>query len=102
MGATLVSIMLCLTWLLFLPFSVWGMAILIGVGALIMTLIGHPDDVVLTGITTAVVMVVAGINPENAWAQPILRLADTVTGVAVGVAFAWIAMRITRWNKASH
>jgi uncharacterized membrane protein YccC len=67
------------------------MVLLIGVGAVIVTLTGHDEGVVTTGITTAVVMVVAGLSPHDAWQQPILRLADTVVGVLVGVvAAAWL------------
>ena len=44
-------------------------------------------------ITTAVVLIVAEVSPHDAWAQPILRLADTVVGVAVGLAAAWLVRR---------
>ena len=66
------------------------MAILIGIGAVAVTLIGRPDDTVTTGITIAVVMVVAALSPHNAWQHPILRKVDTAAGGAVGVAAAWI------------
>jgi hypothetical protein len=56
------------------------MAVLIGIGAIAMAPPGRRDDIVTTGITTEVVMVVAAINPANAWQQPLLRLADTVVG----------------------
>jgi hypothetical protein len=32
----------------------------------------------------------------DAWQQPILRLADTVVGVVVGVAAAWVGLRVLR------
>jgi hypothetical protein len=38
-------------------------------------------------------MVVAAISPKHAWKQPILRLADTIVGVAIGVAGAWISLK---------
>jgi uncharacterized membrane protein YccC len=44
------------------------------------------DDIVTTGITTAVVLVVAAMSPGPPWYQPILRLLDTIVGIAVGVA----------------
>jgi hypothetical protein len=100
MAATLVSFVLCLAYLLVLPPSVWGLVLLIGLGAVIVTLIGRPDDTITTAITTAVVIVVAGITPHDAWEQPILRLVDTIVGVAVGVVFAWIAAHISRWSTA--
>jgi uncharacterized membrane protein YccC len=86
--ATAVSFALCLLYLAFLPFHPSGMVLLIGVGAVLVTLTGHPEDVVTTGITTTVVMVLAALSPHDAWQQPILRLADTVVGVLIGIAAA--------------
>ena len=83
--ATLLSFVLCLGYLLLFPFSSWGMAILIGIGAVVLILIDRPEDVITNTITTTVVMVVAGISPQHAWTQPILRLGDTLIGLAVGI-----------------
>ncbi len=33
-------------------------------------------------------MVLAALSPHDAWQQPILRLADTVVGILIGVAAA--------------
>jgi uncharacterized membrane protein YccC len=99
MAATSVSFALCLVYLLIFPFHLWGMAALIGIGAIVVTTMGRPDDTITTGITIAVVMVVAALSPHDAWRQPILRLVDTAVGVAVGVAAAWLganAMRVTK------
>jgi uncharacterized membrane protein YccC len=84
--ATCVSFTLCLLYLLLFPFQPVGMAALIGVGTVVMMLLGRREDIVTTGITTAVVMVVAGMSPRDAWQQPLLRLVDTVIGIAVGIA----------------
>jgi uncharacterized membrane protein YccC len=88
--ATGVSFALCLIYLLIFPVTTLGMMVVIGVGTIVMMLLNQRDDVVTTGITTAVVLVVAAISPENAWRQPLLRLVDTVIGVAVGVSCKWI------------
>lgn len=96
MAATAISFLLCLIYLLFLPFHSWGLALLIGASALVVTLIGRSQDAVTAAITTAVVMVTAALAPHDAWEQPILRLADTAIGVAVGVAAAWIGLRVLR------
>jgi uncharacterized membrane protein YccC len=56
-------------------------------------LIRRDDLVVTTGITTAVVLVVAALGPHDAWQQPILRLVDTVIGVAVGIVAATLGLR---------
>jgi uncharacterized membrane protein YccC len=87
--ATCVSFALCLLYLLIFPFTPVGMAALIGTGTVAITLLGRRDDIVTTGITTAVVMVVAAMSPLDAWHQPLLRLADTVVGIAIGVACKW-------------
>jgi uncharacterized membrane protein YccC len=92
--ATLVSFVLCLIYLLMFPFHVVGMAALIGIVAIILSLVRRSEDIITAAITTAVVMVVAGISPEKAWEQPILRLVDTAVGILVGVAAAWIALSL--------
>jgi uncharacterized membrane protein YccC len=74
-----------------------GMAALIGIGVVVVTLAGRPEDTVTTGITTTVVMVVAALSPHDAWLQPIFRFFDTLVGVAVGVAGAWIGSRAIRF-----
>jgi uncharacterized membrane protein YccC len=89
--ATCVSFALCLLYLLLFPFQVLGMAVLIGIGTVVMMLLGRREDIVTTGITTAVVMVVAAMSPHDAWQQPLLRLVDTVVGIAVGIGSMQIA-----------
>jgi len=96
MAATTVSFALCLVYLLIFPFHVWGMAALIGTGAVVVTIMGRPDDTITTGITIAVVMVVAALSPHDAWRQPILRMVDTAVGVAVGVAAAIATVALKR------
>ena len=73
-----------------MPFHAAGLAALLGAGTLILMALDRRDDIVTTGITTTVVMVVAALSPQDAWHQPLLRLADTVVGIAIGVAGKWI------------
>lgn len=94
MAATLVSFAACLAYLLALPFSLWGLALMIGVTALIPALIGRPGDSITSAITTAVVMVSASLSPHDAWQLPLLRFGDTLIGVVVGVAAAWLGLRV--------
>jgi hypothetical protein len=68
------------------------MATLIGLGAVAMPLLGRPNDIITTGITTTVVMVMAAISPDHAWKEPILRVVDTI----VGVVGAWISLKSGR------
>jgi uncharacterized membrane protein YgaE (UPF0421/DUF939 family) len=88
--ATGVSFALCLAYLVIWPFHPAGLGVLLGIGTMIMMYLGRRDDIVTTGITTVVVMVVAAMSPQDAWHQPLLRLVDTVVGIAVGVACKWI------------
>jgi uncharacterized membrane protein YccC len=46
-------------------------------------------------------MVAAELAPHDAWQQPILRLADTAIGVAVGIAATWIGLRVIRRHLRS-
>jgi uncharacterized membrane protein YccC len=89
--ATCVSFALCLAYLVIWPFHPVGLAVLVGIGTLFMTYLDRRDDIVTTGITTTVVMVVAAMSPQDAWRQPLLRLGDTVIGIGVGVTCKWIA-----------
>jgi len=100
MSATAVSFVLCLIYLAFLPFHAWALAVLVGASALAVMLLGRPGDAVTAGITTAVIMVVAAVSPQHAWQQPILRLADTIVGVAVGALAAWTGMQVKRLLSA--
>ena len=88
--ATCVSFALCLVYLVILPFHPVGLVALVGIGAAVMMRLGRRDDIVTTGITTTVVMIAAAMSPHDAWRQPLLRLVDTVVGIAVGVACKWI------------
>jgi len=90
MVATCVSFALCLGYFLILPFHVIGMAAIIAIGAIVMMLLGRRDDIVTTGITTAVVMVVGAMDPNNAWRQPLLRFVDTLVGITIGVTCTWL------------
>jgi hypothetical protein len=92
--ATCVSFALCLLYLWVFPFTALGMAVLLGIGTLAMMLLNRRDDIVTTAITTAVVMVVAGMSPLDGWHQPLLRLIDTVAGIAVGVGCKWIGSSV--------
>ncbi len=96
MAATSVSFVFCLIYLVFLPFHAWALAVLVGASALAVMLLGRPGDAVTAGITTAVILVVVAVSPQHAWEQPILRLVDTVIGVAVGAIAAWTGTWINR------
>jgi uncharacterized membrane protein YccC len=95
-AATLVSFPLCLLYLLFLPFHLWGFALLIGLSVLIPMLLGRPGDAGTAAISTAVLLALAPLSPHHAWEQPILRFFDTVVGAALGVAAAWLMRRMQR------
>ena len=88
--ATFVSFALCMIYLWLLPATIIGMAVLISIVVLLMMFIGRQDEMGLTAITIAVIMIVAADKPQDAELQPILRLVDTVVGIAVGVACKWI------------
>jgi uncharacterized membrane protein YccC len=84
--ATCVSFALCLLYLLLFPFQPVGMAAVIGIGTVVMMLLGRREDIVPTGITSTVVMVVAATSPHDAWQQPLLRVVHTIVGIAVSIA----------------
>ena len=100
--ATLVSFVACFAYLLFFPSNVVGMVTLIGIIAIILALVRRSDDIVTAAITTAVVLGIAAISPENAWIQPILRSADTAVGILVGIAASWISLELGLSSSLEH
>jgi uncharacterized membrane protein YccC len=98
---TLVSMVLCLVYLIFFPFHVWGLALLIGLSAFVTVLIGRPGDAPAAAITTAVLIGLAQLSPHDAWRQPIIRLADTIVGAAVGLAAAWVGLRLLKLDPTT-
>jgi uncharacterized membrane protein YccC len=100
-AGTLVSFAVCFVYLVFLPVHLWAFALLIGVSALAPTLAGRPGDAATAAITTAVLLALAVLSPHHAWLQPPLRLADTVVGVIVGVAAAWVGRQLVSRGLAA-
>lgn len=94
MVATSISVVLCLVYLLLFPFHVWGLALVIALGAIATTLLGRPNELITTGITTAVVLVVGAVLPEHRWEQPILRLVETLIGTIVGAVGGWLEAKL--------
>jgi len=88
--ATFASFALCQIYLSLLPPTAIGMAVLIAIGALLLIIVGRRDEMGLTAITIAVIMIVAASDPRDASQQPLLRLIDTIVGVAIGVACKWV------------
>jgi uncharacterized membrane protein YgaE (UPF0421/DUF939 family) len=87
--ATCVSFVLCFIYIALFPVNAAGIGLVVGLGTIVMMALRRPDDIVTTGITTVVVLVVAALDPEHALVQPPLRLFDTIVGIAVGVLFKW-------------
>ncbi|MEJ0041854.1 MAG: FUSC family protein [Rhizomicrobium sp.] len=92
--ATCVSFALCLLYLCVLPPGPVGMAALLAIGTIVMVALDRRDDIATTGITTVVVMVVATMSAGNLLLQPLLRLLDTVIGIAVGLGIDWAGPRL--------
>ena len=84
--ATALSFALCFAYLLFLPFHAWGLAALIAADTFVLISLGQSGDVGVGGITTAAVMVIAALGPRHAWQKPLIGVAGTVVGIAIGLA----------------
>lgn len=92
MAATSVSFVLCLIYLVFLPFHLWALGLLIALSVLATTLAGRPGDSITAAASTTVVMVLAAASPHDAWEQPILRFGDTLIGIVIGIAAVSVAL----------
>jgi uncharacterized membrane protein YccC len=92
--ATIVGVALSLLYSLAFPFHLWGMAVLIGLAALVLNLIGRSDEINVAGITIAVVLIVGSASPIAAWKQPVLRLIDTLVGICIGLLASWFSLSV--------
>jgi uncharacterized membrane protein YccC len=97
LAATCVSFVLCFIYIALFPINAAGIGLVILAGTIVMMLAGRPEDIVTTGITTTVVLVVAALDPEHALAQPPLRLLDTVVGIGIGMLLKWVASYAVGW-----
>jgi uncharacterized membrane protein YccC len=99
-GATFMSVVVCLAYLLLFPVTPVGIGVVIAIGSLLAVVLGRPQDASLTGITSIVVLVVADLGrPFPPWVQPILRLVDTAIGVGVGLLGAALVASIIHSMK---
>ena len=94
MVATCISVVLCLAYLLLFPFHIWGLAVVIALGSIATTLLGRPTELITTGITSTVVLVVGAVLPEHRWEQPVLRLIETAIGSVIGAAGGWLEAKL--------
>jgi uncharacterized membrane protein YccC len=102
MTATLISSGLCFAYLLVWPFTVWAIALIVGVGVVILAAVGLQAETVTTSITTAVVLVVAGLDGSaHGWEDPLIRIVTTAIGGLVGVAAAWGASALRNTRRAA-
>ena len=93
--ATAMSLAVCLAYLLVLPVTALGIGVVIGAGSLLALVMDRPQDAALTGITSTVVLVVADLgDPATPWEQPLLRLLDTVVGIAIGLVAVAVVVRL--------
>jgi uncharacterized membrane protein YccC len=87
-------------YLVFLPFSPLGMAVLIGITVLICQALGAPGHARLASLTVAVVMVISSVNPEI---SPVLnaatRFVEVIIGSVIAVAIVWVWPYVTRDTK---
>ncbi len=90
-AATALSFALCFVYLLFLPFHAWGLAALVALGTLLLTLRGQSGDVGVAAITTGAVMVIAALGPHDPWKQPLIGAVDTAVGIGIGVTASLLA-----------
>jgi uncharacterized membrane protein YccC len=102
MVATVVSSGLCFTYLLVLPFTAWAIALVVGIGVLVLAALGLSAETVTTSITSAVVLVVAGLDGAgHGWEDPLIRVVTTLVGGLVGLAAAWGADAVRNLRPAT-
>lgn len=78
-------------YLLFFPFSIVGMGVLIGIVVLTCELLHLPGHLRLAGLTAGIVMVISVVNPDiPSVVNAATRFLEVIIGSSVAVAAAWI------------
>jgi Predicted membrane protein len=78
-------------YLVFFPFSIVGMGILIGVVVLTCELLHLPGHLRLAGLTAGIVMVISVVNPDiPPFVNAATRFFEVMIGSSVAVVAAWI------------
>jgi len=88
---SLIGAVISAVYLSFLPFSVVGMAALVGLTVLICQILGIPGHARLAALTAGVVMVVSAVNPDiPAFINAGTRFFEVIIGSTVAVAVIWV------------
>lgn len=78
-------------YLLFFPFSIAGMGVLIGIVVLTCILLGMPGYLRLAALTAGIVLVISAQNPEiPPFVNAAHRFLEVIVGSSVAIAAAWI------------
>jgi uncharacterized membrane protein YccC len=97
---SLIGAVISAVYLAFLPFSVLGMAVLIGITVLLCQVLNIPTHARLAALTVGVVMVVSALNPDI---PPLVnagtRFFEVIIGSTVAVSVAWVWPYLIQSNQ---
>ena len=86
---TLVGAVISAVYLTFLPFSILGMGVAIGVTVLLCQFLGIPDNARLAALTVGVIMVISSLHPDiNPVINALFRFVESLIGTGVALAVA--------------
>ncbi|MEM7224735.1 MAG: FUSC family protein [Pseudomonadota bacterium] len=82
---TVLAALITLAYLLMFSFSVIGLGLCLGVGALLCRAFGRRDSLIPTSIAISVIMITAGAPSDHeTWFNPLLRLGNFLIGALCG------------------
>lgn len=88
---SLIGAIISAIYLSFLPFSLAGMAVMVGCTVFVCITLGIPDHARLAALTVGVIMVFASLNKDiNPVINAVLRFTEVLIGSVIAVILVWI------------
>ena len=98
---TVCAALVTLVYLLLFSFSVIGLALCLGLGALLCRAIGRGDAMIPASIATAVILITAGgPGDHHPWIHPALRFVESLIGALCGTLVVVVTSLLFRRHKA--
>ncbi len=92
---TFIGVIIAYIYLIFFPFTVWGMAIAVFLLSQLCMWVGIPDDGRIATMTLVMIMIISKMSPElPPLTNGTLRFGEATIGSLIGIGLAWVLVKI--------
>lgn len=92
---TFIGVVIAYVYLIFFPFSVWGMAVAVFLLSQLCMWVGIPDDGRIATMTLVMIMIISKMSPElPPLTNGSLRFGEATIGSLIGIGLAWVLVKV--------